>query len=74
MVFHLTEFMAYSFSQPNATWDLCTPPVDIPTEETFQLYLLTLHYRTLEYENYSARFSPKQTTKIQWFATDMAKA
>lgn len=67
--------MAYSFTQPNPTWDLCTePPLDIPTEETFQIYLLTLHYRTLEYQNYSARFSPSRTAKVSWFATDMAKA
>ncbi|GAB3924108.1 hypothetical protein [Larkinella terrae] len=67
--------MANSIAQPNPTWDFCIdPPLDIPTEEDYQLYLLSLHYRMLEYENYSARYSPKQTAKVQWFATDIAKA
>ncbi|GAB3896210.1 hypothetical protein GCM10028803_13550 [Larkinella knui] len=66
--------MTHSLAE-SKTWDGCMDlSLDIPTEETYQLYLISLHYRTLEYENYSARFTPSRAAKLQWFATDMAVA
>ncbi|WP_460637806.1 hypothetical protein [Larkinella harenae] len=47
---------------------------DIPSEITFQRYLLLLHYRKLEYQNLSAQFLAKQTSMLTWFASDMAHA
>ena len=69
-----TFTMEHLFAESN-TWEVgIDPSLDIPSEETYQRYLVNLHYQTIEYQNYSARFSPKRTAKLQWFATDIAVA